>query len=154
MNSETEKWRRVEELFHDALEIAPGHRAQFLDRACAGDETIRREVESLLAAHPRPENLLIDPALGTASKITRIFSNPDDTTAHESSTDTTVIPPPAQLIGHYKLIRELGRGGMGAVYLAERADDQYHKQVAIKLIRRALCDETIIRRFRTERQIL
>src|SRR5262249_53306212 len=61
---------------------------------------------------------------------------------------------PQRLIGGYELIREIGRGGMGAVYLARRADDQYQKLVAIKLLRTGLESDNIIRRFRNERQIL
>jgi eukaryotic-like serine/threonine-protein kinase len=154
MNNETEKWRLVEDVYHAALETAAGQRAAFLDQACAGDETLRHEVESLLAAHDQAEHFLSQPAGEVA---TRLF-----TTERESAAITATLPKsiaiatadPGQRIGHYKLIRELGRGGMGVVYLAERADEQYHKQVAIKLLRRGSYDESLLRRFRAERQIL
>src|SRR5205085_4199566 len=63
-------------------------------------------------------------------------------------------PVAGRQFGAYQVIREIGRGGLGAVYLAARADDEYHKQVAIKLVRRGLDTEDILRRFRNERQIL
>src|SRR5207249_11018127 len=66
--------------------------------------------------------------------------------------DTSVAA--GQLIGAYRIVREIGRGGMGAVYLAERADEQYKKQVAIKLIKRGMDTDSVLRHFRNERQIL
>jgi serine/threonine protein kinase len=62
--------------------------------------------------------------------------------------------PVSAIIGNYRVVRELGRGGMGAVYLAERADAQYKRQVAIKLIKRGMDTDSVLRHFRNERQIL
>jgi non-specific serine/threonine protein kinase/serine/threonine-protein kinase len=132
-----ERYQQIKALFHAALEHEPGAQAAFLDQACAGDPALRAEVEALLAVEPAPS--FIEGAIQDA--VARIAADPPE-------------PVQGQRIGPYQVIRQIARGGMGAVYLALRADDQYRKQVAIKLIRRGLDTEDIIRRFRNERQIL
>ncbi|MGH9939220.1 MAG: hypothetical protein ACREAM_23505, partial [Blastocatellia bacterium] len=115
MNNETEKWRRVEEIYYAALEIAAGGRAAFLDQACAGDETLRREVESLLAAHDQADHFLSQPAGEAAAQMLTTARDSAATTASLSGSFAIAAAAPGQFIGHYKLIHELGRGGMGAV---------------------------------------
>jgi serine/threonine protein kinase/tetratricopeptide (TPR) repeat protein len=132
-----ERYQQIKNLFHAALEREPGQRAAFLDQACAGDPALRAEVEALLAVEPAPS--FIEGAIQDA--VTRIAADPPE-------------PVQGQRIGPYQVSRQIARGGMGAVYLALRADDQYRKHVAIKLIRRGLDTDDIIRRFRNERQIL
>jgi serine/threonine protein kinase/TolB-like protein/Flp pilus assembly protein TadD len=134
-----ERWQRVEELFHAALEREASQRAAFLDEACAGDPDLRRQVEALLAYDAEESSFLEAPA----------FEATGDWLAEDQ--DTSVV---GQRMGPYQVTRELGRGGMGAVYLAERADDQYQKQVAIKLVKRGMDTDSILRRFRHEQQIL
>jgi eukaryotic-like serine/threonine-protein kinase len=136
--------QRVKELFHLALEREPHERADFLRNACPNNPTLQQEVESLLAAYLRNEDFLQAAAVETsAAKLTDWLLNEPEETSF-----------PMQRIGPYQLLREIGRGGMGTVYLAERDDDQFEQQVAIKLIKRGMDTDQIIRRFRKERQIL
>jgi eukaryotic-like serine/threonine-protein kinase len=134
-----EHWQKVEELFHLSLEREASQRAAFLDEACAGDPDLRGKVESLLAYDEQESDFLERPA--------------SEVRGHWLDEDQHV-PMTGRRIGPYQVTREIGHGGMGAVYLAVRADDQYQKQVAIKLIKRGMDTKTILRRFRTERQIL
>lgn len=134
-----ERWRRLGELFHQALEVAPEERTAWADHACAGDAELRQELTSLLAS---------DRAAGGGFVEDRVKSAV--LSFYEEST------PPGQVrrVGPYRLVRELGRGGMGTVYLAERDDDQYQTKVAIKLVRPGMDADFILHRFRRERQIL
>lgn len=125
----------IDDLFNDALALEPARRAAFLDRACAGDAELRREVESLLAAHEDAEAFL---ALGGAG-------------AAGVSPDAL---PKGTRVGPYQLERLVGIGGMGAVWEASRADNQYTQRVAIKFIRRDVATALARARFRRERQLL
>ena len=121
-------WDRLEAVFFEALELPADQRAAFLDRACAGDPELRAEVEAVLASHL---------ALGTD--------------------DGAVMPPERRIgsrVGAYRLEALIGRGGMGEVYRAVRADEQYEHEVAVKIVRSGLPPLEMIRRFRQERQIL
>jgi len=130
-----EIWQQLKPLFHAALNLAPAERASFLDTACDGDDRLRTELEKLLAAHDQPGAFLVSPALVNAADVS------EEVRAGE-------------LIGPYEIVREIGHGGMGTVFLAIRADDQYRKQVAIKLVNRGMDTDLILRRFMMERQIL
>jgi eukaryotic-like serine/threonine-protein kinase len=136
MNSE--RWRRIEDLLHEALEKAPNERRSFLDSVCAHDPDLRGEVESLLA-YEQSSSGFLHSAVGEAVRAIEAASNPS---------------AEGRRVGPYRIIRRIGEGGMGAVYLAARADDQFQKQVAIKLVKRGMDTEYILRRFRFERQIL
>ncbi|MCP3960445.1 MAG: serine/threonine protein kinase [bacterium] len=129
-----ERWRRLDALFRDAVERDDADRAALLDRACDGDAELRREVEELLDAHRRAGSFLEDAALDEAARLAESRAG--------------------QRIGAYEVVEQLGRGGMGTVYLAVRADERYRKQVAIKVITRGLDTDEVQRRFRQERQIL
>ena len=133
-----EQWRRVGELFHEALDRAPGDRTLFAQQACAGDPEIERELRSLL------EN---DRAAGG-------FVERHVKSAVMSLFDADVTQPRIQRVGAYRILHELGRGGMGTVYLAERDDEQYHTKVAIKVVRPGMDTDMILHRFRRERQTL
>jgi eukaryotic-like serine/threonine-protein kinase len=133
-----ERWQQIKAIVNDALEREPGERAQFLAQACGGDAALRAEVDSLLAHEQPAEDFIEQPA----------FELPTTLTTHGNGR-----PEPARRIGPYKLVREIGHGGMGAVWLAVR-DDEFRKQVAVKLIKRGMDSDFILRRFRTERQIL
>ncbi|MGA8149524.1 MAG: protein kinase [Terriglobales bacterium] len=130
-----EKWDEVKELFALALERDPEERSSFLRQACAGDDSLRTEIESLLSSYDGAATFLENcPAAELLS-------------AQSSAIAGT-------RIGAYRIIRECGQGGMAVVYLAERADDQYRKLVAIKMLKPGTKKDEILRRFRNERQAL
>jgi serine/threonine protein kinase len=135
---EPERWRQIEDLFHTALACEPGSRAVFLDSACARDPSLRQEIESLLLSYEKG-GFTETPAFTEGIKLL------------EESEDRSHV---GQNIGPYRVVRKIGQGGMGAVYLAARADQAFQKEVAIKLIKRGQDTEDVIRRFRSERQIL
>ena len=138
-----ERSQRLESLFASVVELNPLERAAFLDSACADDPALRSEVESMLAADERAVRFIEMPALEAMAG-----AQSDEQAESESESEEE------RRIGPYKLIREIGQGGMGMVYLAARDDDQFEQLVAIKLIRRGMDTNAIIRRFRHERQIL
>lgn len=139
MAPDATRWERVKELFEAAVDLAPPERANLLNNECDGDDELRHEIESLLASDNETEDFIERPVL----EIPRdLFPEPTEETLA------------GRQIGAYKIICEIGRGGLGSVYLAARADDEYRKEVAIKLVRRGLDTEDILRRFRNERQIL
>ena len=139
-----ENWQQLKRLFHAALELASDRRAAFLAEACEGDDELYSRVEKLLTSHDNAGSFLASPAIMDAGVITAL----DEV---ESSGDNDRV---GQRIGPYEILREIGHGGMGTVFLAARADDQYRKQVAIKLVNRGMDTDTILRRFMMERQIL
>src|SRR4051812_1175355 len=134
-----ERWQRLQELFNAAMELSPDSRAAFLDHACDGDASLRGEAESLILADDqstqRIHNIISDAAVETVIEEERPSME-------------------GRLIGPYQVIEQLGHGGMGDVYLAVRADDEYQKRVAIKVVHNEFGNPEILRRFRNERQIL
>ena len=134
-----ERWKQVEAVFEQALELSETDRAGFFEAKCDGDEELRRQVQSLLDSHAKA---------GTFMDKRSLFVSED------AVADARTSVAAGELIGPYRVVRELGRGGMGAVYLAERADQQYQKRVAIKLIKRGMDTAAVLRHFRRERQIL
>ncbi|MCB1032344.1 MAG: serine/threonine protein kinase, partial [Acidobacteria bacterium] len=134
----SDRWQQAKELFEAALEHPPEERTSFLQQACGDDLALRAEVESLLEADDRSLPWIDGHVFQASAGLWE--------------------DPPLQVegsrIGAYELVRELGRGGMGAVYLATRADDQFQQQVAIKVIKRGMDSDEIVDRFRRERQIL
>ncbi|MEO8029877.1 MAG: serine/threonine-protein kinase [Gemmatimonadota bacterium] len=135
-------WERVEPILDAVLDLPESERSAYLETACGGDEALRHRVERLLASVETPHPLLD----GGASP----FAEP--MIAATEAAAAAAIP---DQVGPYRIMSVLGEGGMGAVYLGERADDQYRKQVAIKLVRAGLEDDPVLRRrFVEERQIL
>lgn len=134
-----ELWRRVKELFQQALERPSGERATFVDVAAADDERLRQEVHTLLASHVSATDFLDDPPRAAAAEVTEL---------HDRASCV------GERIGPYRTIRRIGRGGTGSVYLAVRDDDEFQRRVAIKVVRRGMATSDILRRFRSERQIL
>ena len=135
------QWQRVKDVFAGALDQAPGSRGGWLDAACAGDDALRSEVASLLAAADDEER---DPVLAPNTV------NLADALGGARET----APAVGRLFGSYRIVSEIGRGGMGTVFLAERADGAFEHRVALKLIRQTLLDSELERRVRRERQIL
>jgi eukaryotic-like serine/threonine-protein kinase len=133
------RWKEVEAVFEQALELPACERTAFVQQNCNADEELCREVESLLESHASAGRFIDERGL---------FISDEDLNAQEEAGSV------GQVIGAYRIVREIGRGGMGAVYLAERADEQYKKEVAIKLIKRGMDTHAVLRHFRNERQIL
>jgi eukaryotic-like serine/threonine-protein kinase len=126
-----QQWQRVKEIVGSALERPPAERAAFLDQACSQDSELRKEVESLLLAYQDAD---------------RLSALPWQVESPTSETELRVVGP-------YRLLRELGLGGMGQVWLAEQTEP-VSRQVALKLIRAGSYDASTVQRFNTERQSL
>ena len=129
-----EQWHRVKEVFEAALGRAPEERAAYLDQACAGDDSLCKEVESLLSSYDEESSFLETPAAALAAQ---------SLVSEESAALV------GQQLGHYKIVREIGRGGMGVVYLAQ--DVSLVRPVALKLLPKHLTsDPNRLRRFERE----
>ena len=134
------RWTRLKDVFHAARGLPALERDGFLAAACGDDTTMRAEVLGLLRANEEAGGLL-DRSAFTAGVRLLSAEAPDPTDV-------------GRQLGPYRLLGELGRGGMGAVYLAERADAQYEKRVAIKVVKQGMDTQAVLEQFRRERQIL
>jgi tetratricopeptide (TPR) repeat protein/tRNA A-37 threonylcarbamoyl transferase component Bud32 len=130
-----ERWQRVKQLLDVALDLEDWKRKTFVIRECSGDATLSAEILDLLASAADADHFIEEPAASLLAARERRLA-----AGHR--------------FGPYRVLREIGQGGMGAVYLAERDDAEYQKRVAIKVVRRGMDSEEIVRRFRQERQIL
>ena len=145
---ESEKWKLLEELFHLAVALPPDQRQGFLEHECE-DPELRARVEELLRAEDGSDSFI-------AGTIDGVISDPSFARRLDRAPSATgPVPPsklgPGELVGQYRLVGELGRGGMGIVYEAERVDT-YDQRVAIKIVQEAV--PGTIDRFHVERQIL
>jgi serine/threonine-protein kinase len=138
-----DRWRQIEAALEAALEVQPDNRPALLDRLCSGDVELRHEVDSLLAAGPCGDDFLEIPADAFAAPYL------DEVARAPIETDS-----PGATVGRYRLIDRIGRGGMGTVWRAERADGQFEQRVALKLVKRGMDTDEILDRFLRERQIL
>ena len=129
------KWQKIKNVFNEAVELPPDERAKFLEE-CEGE--LRGEVEELIRASDEAKNFIAEPALVEAG----LAEHEEDESLAETHIDS------------YKILREIGRGGMGTVYLAERDDHSFDKKVAVKLIKRGMDTNAVLKRFVMERQIL
>ena len=125
-----ERWGEVKAVLAAALETGERDRAALLERLCGGDAGLRASVDSLLALEARADDLLNSQVSPGAALLRE--------------------PPLPERIGPWHVLREIGRGGMGVVYLGERADGEFRKHAAIKLITSGLRDREMERRFRRE----
>ncbi len=132
-----ENWQKIKDIFADAIEQPADLRAEFLRAKCDGDNLLFDEVSSLLAASGDFENLIEKNAFDLSSVV-----------------GCRVEDYRERHFGKYRIIREIGSGGMGSVFLAERDDGEFTMQVALKIVRQSIADREIISRFRRERQIL
>jgi non-specific serine/threonine protein kinase/serine/threonine-protein kinase len=133
------RWQQIKTILDKALDATPTARCRYLAEACGADADLRREIEDLLEFEKPETNLLEKSAFSILTE--------DAPRAAQKSLI-------GKQIGRYRIIDELGAGGMGAVYLAERADGAFEQRVALKLIRRAVVSDFVLRRFVNERQIL
>ena len=127
-------WSEAKRIFAEALDQKPEQRSEFVSNQCGADADLYNEVVSLLQHHDGAESFF------ERSPVEGI-NLPTD-------------PLLGKRVGLYKVLRQIGLGGMGTVYLAERADDQFRKRVALKVVRPELFNEQALRRFQNERQTL
>ena len=136
-------WRRVEQVLDLALESDPSSWPEVLDRVCSGDVALRTDAENLLSRYTAARSFLSAPPSAAAAALVAEVRDGEPVEAIEG-----------KRIGAWRIVRELGRGGMSRVYLAERADGAFEQRVALKLMRADLDSEIEHERFRAERQIL
>ncbi len=154
---EPERWQKIERLCYSALNEEKSARAAFLERACGGDEALRRAVELLLAQHEKDDSFLEVPAMEVAAKgLAR--DQQDDTSrlaSPSAPTGTAADLASAEKIsfGPYRLLQRLGEGGMGEVWLAEQSKP-VRRRVALKLIKAGMDTREVVARFESERQAL
>ncbi len=134
----SERWQRVETIFAGAAQRQADARETYLELQCGDDPALRSEIEKLLSADERAGGFIERAVEAGAAALSDDIG--ELRVGHR--------------IGSYRLVRQLGRGGMSSVYLAERDDAQFRKRVAIKVMRRGMDTDDIARRFRSERQIL
>ncbi len=138
-----ERWQQIRDVLEEAQELEPSQRSAFLDRACLSDQSLRQEVEVLLAS-------------GDDARATFLQSagEPDGLIANLEGIFSGGGLQAGQLFAErFQLIRKLGEGGMGQVWLAEQTSP-VRRQVALKLIKAGMYDEAVVQRFQSERQSL
>src|SRR5437868_11333878 len=116
-----ERWKQIEEVFQSALDLPESERGGFIASACAGDDALREQVEALVAQYEQAGDFIEAPAVAVAG----FTGGPALATRHEAAPEDPLV---GRRVGSYRVVREVGRGGMGTVYLAERADSAFHKR--------------------------
>ncbi|MGB7208236.1 MAG: protein kinase [Pyrinomonadaceae bacterium] len=139
-----ERWQKIEEIFHEVLELDGGERTEFLKSRTDKDIELKAEVEKLLSQFEKASGFIEQPMYDREKNALLL------TLFDESDADPII----GQILGNYRIEREIGRGGMGAVYEAERADGEFRLRVALKVVKRGIDTDFVLRRFRNERQIL
>lgn len=135
-----ERWNEIKDKLHKALQFEPTRRAAYLAEMGAADPDLQRELESLIAFHERTGSDFLNAPLAQVTSALASRVEPDALLGRR--------------VGSYQITGQIGVGGMGEVYRAFRADDEYKKQVAIKLVRAGQNSDFVINRFKNERQIL
>lgn len=132
-------FQKSKEIFFELLDVPAAERGEeLIFEKCAGDSELAAEIRLLLESHDEAADFIENSAFDSVRNFVSEEREPELS---------------GRQIGAYRVVRELGRGGMGAVYLGERAAE-FHQQVAVKIIKRGLDTDDIIRRFERERQIL
>ncbi|HRH46518.1 MAG TPA: protein kinase, partial [Pyrinomonadaceae bacterium] len=131
----TDDWQKIKEVFNATLDLPENERAAFLEKQAA---SLRQEVQKLINAHEEANNFIVESALVDVGLIDK------------DETDFYV----GKQIDDYKILKEIGHGGMGTVYLAVKADESFDKKFAIKLIKRGMDTNAVLKRFVMERKIL
>ncbi len=131
----TDDWQKIKEIFNTAIDLPEGERATFLEKY---DENTRQQIQKLIIANNEADNFIIEPAFVEVG-----FTE-------ENETDYYL----GKQIDDYKIIKEIGHGGMGTVYLAVKGDESFDKKFAIKLIKRGMDTNSVLKRFVLERKIL
>jgi eukaryotic-like serine/threonine-protein kinase len=130
-----ERWQKLDELFHSALEREPGEREAFLTEACVGDDELREELDSMIVHHEQADSFIETPAYAVVA----------ETIVEDNSSETLI----GQALGPYQILSVLGSGGMGEVYLA--FDTELHRKVALKFLHTYLTDDKErVQRFKQE----
>ncbi len=140
-----ELFDRADRLLEAALELEDGERAAFLDRECGADAELRRLLDRLLA-EARTDPSFLRPGAAVRSTLLERFLN------GESPEDAATLE--GAIVGRWRIVDEIGRGGMAVVYRAERADGAFEQTVALKVVKRGTDTDEVVRRFGQERQIL
>jgi serine/threonine-protein kinase len=149
-----ERWPVLDSLLDRLLERPREQWAGYLEEACGDDPVLLEHALRLLRALERPTPLLERPVQESAPDLLRALAEQGEERGGPEEADEPERDFPDGRVGPYRIVRELGRGGMGVVYLAERADGQYEGRVALKVVKRGLDTDEILRRFLRERQIL
>ena len=130
---------RVERIFNQAVEIeSPSHRAAFLQGACGDDVELRQRIEQLIRAHEAAGGFL---KVKTAAEVQTVIC------------ETPLTEGPGTVIGHYKILEQIGEGGFGVVYVAEQREP-VKRRVALKIIKLGMDTRQVVARFEAERQAL
>ena len=138
-----ERWKTVEDLLQSALEVAPARRNAFLEQACSCDPELLDEVRSLLTSYRQAGDFLEQPAAEIAAR---------DIAGEVEARNVESLA--GEIVSHYRILKPIGSGGMGTVWLAERCDGRFERKVAIKFIHLAALDEAGTERFQREGTIL
>ncbi len=138
-----DRWDEVEDTFQTALDLPEDERSKYLERVLADDPELGEAVQKLLRHYEDVGDQLDRPILESSgiASLAGILEDDND-------------PMIGQRLGAYRIEKEIGRGGMGTVYLAARADNVFQRRVAIKIIKHGMSSDFILQRFRHERQIL
>ncbi|MBT8400382.1 MAG: serine/threonine-protein kinase [Rhodothermia bacterium] len=136
---DVDRWTTVDALFEETVDLPALERSRILEERCGADYDLKQEVEQMLLAHDRARGFLSRPAAESAAELI---------------TDNFTALNRPEKVGNYRIVDEIGRGGMGTVYEGRRDDDDFDQRVAIKVLQHGQTTADVIRRFLSERQIL
>ncbi len=139
-----ERWQKIEEIFNEALELSDAERDDFIRESTGDDENLAADIRKLIDQFDAASSFIEEPAYENARTgfLSALLDDDDED------------PMVGKVLGSYRIEREIGRGGMGAVYEASRADGEFRLKVALKVVKRGVDTDFVLKRFRNERQIL